>query len=79
MSTGAASSNRGFANAVGEHLEGQRMGSHFLARSRTQHLDCDELYTLILQAQKASPDRLLGLARAVQKQIEREVVRDATT
>ena len=68
---------RRVADAVGEHLEGQRLASHLLARIRTEFVEHDELHRLIVQAHQASPDRLRGLARRIQKELEREVAADA--
>lgn len=65
--------HRHLADAVGEALEGQRLASHLLARIRTDYIDVDELHKLILQAQQASPDRLRGFARRLQKELERGV------
>lgn len=64
---------RRVADAVGEHLEGQRLASHLLARIRTDYIDVDDLHKLIVQAHQASPDRLRGLARRLQKELEQGV------
>ena len=65
--------HRQLADAVGEALEGQRLASHLLARLRTEFVEHDALHRLIVQAHQASPDRLAGLARRLQKALEREV------
>lgn len=69
--------HRHLADAVSEALEGQRLASHLLARIRTEFVEHDELHRLIVQAHQASPDRLRGLARRIQKELEREVAADA--
>ena len=68
---------RRVADAVGEALEGQRLASHLLARLRTEFVEHDALHRLIVQAHQASPDRLLGLARRLQKELEQGVAADA--
>lgn len=68
---------RHLADAVGEHLEGARLASHLLARLLTDHVDVDDLHKLIVQAHQASPARLRGLARRIQKELERGVAADA--
>ena len=66
--------HRHLADAVGEALEGQRLASHLLARLRTEFVEHDALHRLIVQAHQASPDRLAGLARRLQKALEQGVL-----
>jgi len=58
------------ADAVGEHIEGQRVGSHLVARVRAEFSDTDELFRAVELARGSSLDRLRGLCRAVQKALE---------
>lgn len=63
--------SKALGDAIGENLEGQRLASHFVARLRAEFPDTDELLRAFLLAQQASPERLRGFARRVQKELER--------
>lgn len=63
-------SNKALADAVGEGLEGQRLASHFLARLRLEPIDTDDLERALKQANAASPARLRGFCRRIQRALE---------
>lgn len=58
------------ADAVGEHVEGQRVGSRLITRVRAEFSDTDELFRAVELARGSSLDRLRGLCRVVQKALE---------
>lgn len=57
---------------VDETLEGKRMAASLRERLPHQCVDPDELYRLIELARSASPARLRGFARELQKSMEAE-------
>ena len=59
------------ADAVAENIAGSQAASHFLARLPGELLDPDELMRALLLAHQASPARLRGFCRRIQKQLER--------
>lgn len=59
------------ADAIAENIESGRLAGHFLARPPAKILDPDKLLRALLLAQAASPNRLRGFARRLQKQLER--------
>lgn len=65
----AAAHHRAVADAVSEALDGQRLASRFIDELRMTYADPDALY-FALQAANASPARLRGFCRAVQKMLE---------
>lgn len=62
--------SRQLAKAIGENIEGGRLAGRFLARLPSDRLDPDELLGALLDVQQASPDRLRGFARRIQKALE---------
>lgn len=59
------------ADRIGDNIQGGQDAERFIERTRTEHLDPDELMRAVLLAQQWSPDRLRGFARSIQKRLER--------
>lgn len=62
---------RALADEILNNIEGGLLAGHFVGRLRGELLDPDELLRALPLAQQASPDRLRGFCRRIQKQLER--------
>lgn len=69
--TESAPGHAALAQAVGENIEGGRVASSFLWDLRSATPDPDALLRSLLEAQQASPARLRGFCRRLQKALER--------
>lgn len=66
-----AASYRKLADAVADNIQGQDDGERFIQRIRTAYADPDDLMRQVVLARDWSDDRLRGLCRRLQKEIER--------
>jgi len=64
-------SNKALAAAVGEFSKGSLQASRIVHELRTARVDPDRVLQEIRLALQAPPDRLRGLARGIQRALER--------
>lgn len=62
---------KNLASAVGDNIQGQLDAQRFIERLRGTYADPDDLLRQVLLAREWSEDRLRGLCRRIQKEIER--------
>lgn len=62
---------RKLADSVADNIQGQVDAEHFVERIRTTFADPDDLLRQVVLARDWSDDRLRGLCRRLQKEIER--------